>query len=140
MSIRTLGFLLVGCAATCFGQAERALCPRHIETPAYPSIAQSANVTGKVSVALTIDADGKVADVEATTTESNVPKSHLLESMTVTNIRRWTFAKPATAPYKQTIVYDYEIDKSAPLDGPTKVSFDLPGRVTIVASGRSATD
>lgn len=140
MSIRTLGFLLVGCAATCFGQAERALCPRHIETPAYPSIAQSANVTGKVSVALTIDADGKVADVEATTTESNVPKSHLLESMTVTNIRRWTFAKPATAPYKQTIVYDYEIDKSAPLDSPTKVSFDLPERVTIVASGRSATD
>jgi TonB family protein len=137
MSIRTLGFLLVCFTATRFGQAEQALCPRHIEAPVYPSIAQWANVTGKVSLALTIDADGKVADVKVTTTESNVPGSHLLESMTVTNIRRWTFAKPSLAPYKQTVVYDYEIDGSLPLDGPTKVTFDLPERVTIVASGRS---
>ncbi len=138
MSIRTFGFLLFFLAGTCFGQGGEPLCPKHIETPVYPSIAQIANVTGKVSVALTIDADGKVADVKATTTESNVPASHLLEATTVTNIRRWTFARPPLAPYKQTILYDYEIDKSVPLDGPTKVTFDLPERVTIVASGRSA--
>jgi hypothetical protein len=132
MSIRTLGFLLVCFTATWLGQAEQALCPRHIETPEYPTIAQWANATGEVSLALTIDADGKVADVKATTAGS-----HLLESMTVTNIRRWTFAKPSLAPYKQTVVYDYEIDRSLPLDGPTKVTFDLPERVTIVASGRS---
>ena len=140
MSVRTFGFLVFFFAGTCFGQVGEPLCPKHIETPVYPSIAQTANVTGKVSVALTIDADGNVADVKATTTESNVPASHLLEAMTVTNIRRWTFAKPPVAPYKQTIVYDYEIDKSVPSDGPTKVSFDLPEHVTIVASGRSATD
>ena len=140
MSIRTFGLLLFFFAGTCFGQVGEPLCPNHIETPVYPPIARTAHVTGKVSVALTINADGKVADVKATTTESNVPASHLLEAMTVTNIRRWTFAKPRIAPYKQTIVYDYEIDKSAPLDSPTKVSFDLPERVTIVASGRSATD
>ena len=140
MSRITFGFLLFCFVGTCFGQAGEQLCPKHIETPVYPSIAQIANVTGKVSVALTIDADGKVAAVEAATTEPNVPASHLLEAMTVTNIRRWTFAKPPVAPYKQTIVYDYEIEKSVPLDGPTKVSFDLPEHVTIVASGRSATD
>jgi hypothetical protein len=46
-------------------------------------------------------------------------------------------AKPPLAPYKQTIVYDYEIDESVPLDGPTQVTFDLPERVTIVARSRS---
>jgi hypothetical protein len=63
--------------------------------------------------------------------------SHLLEATTVTNIRRWTFAKPPLAPFKRTIVYEYEIDTSVPLDGPTNVAFDLPERVTIVASDRS---
>jgi hypothetical protein len=138
MSRITFGFLLFCFIGTCFGQAGEPLCPKHIETPVYPSIAQIANVTGKVSLELTIDAGGKVGDVKATTTESNVPGSHLLEGMTVTNIRRWTFAKPPLASYKQTIMYDYEIDKSVPLDGPTKVAFDLPERVTIVGSGRSA--
>jgi len=106
---------------------------RHIETPIYPSIAQIAHVTGKVTLMLTIDADGKVGDVKAVTMEL----TRLLEHASVTNVRRWTFAKPSAAPYKQTVVYDYDIDGSLPLDGPTKVTFDLPERVTIVGSGRS---
>jgi TonB family protein len=133
MSTRTLGLLLVCFTGTCFGQAEQALCPRHIETPVYPSIAQIAHVTGKVTLTLTIDADGKVGDVKAVTMES----TRLLEPASVTNVRRWTFARPSAAPYKQTVVYDYVIDGSLPLDGPTKVTFDLPERVTIVGSGRS---
>ena len=94
-------------------------------------------MTGKVTLTLTIDADGKVGDVKPTTTESNVPGSHLLEGVTVMNIRRWTFAKPRSAPFTQTIVYDFKIDTSLPLDGPTKVTFDLPERVMIVATDRS---
>lgn len=58
----------------------------------------------------------------------------LLEIGAISNIRHWTFTKPPFAPYKQTIVYDYQIDDSLPLDGPTKVVFDLPDRVTIVTS------
>jgi hypothetical protein len=96
---------------------------------------QIANVTAKVSLALTINAEGRVGDVKPRRWNQ---MSHLLDSMTVTNIRPWTFAKPPLAPYKRTIVYDYEIDKSVPLDGPTQVTFDLPERVTIVATGRSA--
>jgi len=35
----------------------------------------------------------------------------------------------------ETIVYDYEIDESLPLDDPkVNVKFDLPDHVTIVAS------
>jgi hypothetical protein len=103
-------------------------------------IALTANVTGEVTLTLTIDADGKVGDVKATT-DSNVPRfSTLLENVAVTNIRLWTFAKPPSAPYKQTIEYDYEIDRSLPLDGPTKVTFDLPERATIVARVTFAVD
>jgi Gram-negative bacterial TonB protein C-terminal len=94
MRITTLGFFLFCFTGTCFGQAGEALCPRHIETPVYPSIARIANVTGKVTLPVAIDADGKVGDVKATTTESNVPGSHLLEAMTVT-----TFANP---PWRHT--------------------------------------
>jgi TonB family protein len=137
MSGRVLAFLLVCSVGTCFGQGGEARCPRHIETPVYPSIANTAHVTGTVTLTLTIDADGNVADVEAKT-ESNVPRaSQLLEVVAVANIRQWTFARPPFAPYKQTIVYDYKMDQSLPLDGPTKVTFDLPERVTIVASFRS---
>lgn len=137
MSKRRLVFILVCLTGTCFGQSGEPLCPRHIETPTYPTIAHWANETGKVTLTLTIDADGKVKDAEAVTTDSNVSGSKLLEPGTVANIRRWTFANPPLAPYKQTIVYDYEIDRSLPLDGLTTVIFDLPERVTIVTSGRS---
>jgi TonB family protein len=137
LSKRLLGFLLACFTGTCFGQVGEALCPRHIETPTYPPIARWTNLTGKVTLTLTIDADGKVTDAEAVTTESNVSGSKALEGGTVANIRRWTFAKPPSAPYQQRIVYDYEIDKSLPLDGPTTVTFDLPERVAIVTSGFS---
>jgi len=85
----------------------------------------------------TIDADRKVADVKALTIESIPSASHMLEVTALVNGRRWTFAKPPSAPHRQSIVYDYEIDASAPLDRPSKVAFDLPERVMIVGSARS---
>lgn len=125
--------LICGCSE----HVEEPLCPRHIEIPFYPPIANSANVSGTVSLTLTIDAEGNVEDAKARTTDSNVQGSRLLENSSITNIRRWTFTKPPTAPYTRMISYKYEITRSLPLDSPTKVTFDLPQLVTIATGGRS---
>ena len=131
----TVGSLLLWLAASCFGQGQTPLCPRHIEPPGYPRIARVAHVTGKLVLSVTIDADGHVADAELTN-ESRL--TGLLKKGALSNMRRWTFTKPPSAPYKETIVYDYEIDDSLPLDDPnTYVKFDLPDRVTISTSGTS---
>jgi TonB family protein len=131
MKTKMLGCIMLLLAGVLSGQGTMSLCPRHIETPFYPSIARTANVYGRVFLLLTIDADGKVTDAEV----SNVAKSTpLLQPDTISNIRRWSFAKPPFSPYQQQIEYDYEIDRSLPLNGATQVTFDLPDRVTIVTS------
>ena len=132
--MKLFGCFLFGLAGTCFGQEAKPLCARHIEPPFYPPVAATAHVQGKVILSVTIDADGNVKDAEATNYEKWVA---LLKSSAISNIKSWTFMKPPFAPYKQTMAYDYEIDESLPLDGPTKVTLDLPDRVTVVTSGRS---
>ena len=133
MKVNLLGCFLLWLAGTCFGQEAKPLCPRHIELPAYSPLAATAHIQGNVILSVTIDADGNVKDAEAT----NGGKWALLEHNAISNIRHWTFTKPPFAPYKQTIVYDYQIDDSLPADAPTKVTLDLPERVTIVTSARS---
>jgi TonB family protein len=126
--------LVFCCAAPCLAQSQQPLYPRHIETPHFPPAARAANVTGSVSLNVTIDADGHVIKVEATTG----PK--MLQTAAAENLQHWTFAKPQTAPYEETITYDYEFDASLPgNDGYTaitNVNFDLPDRVTILANER----
>ncbi|MFZ0634548.1 MAG: energy transducer TonB [Candidatus Acidiferrales bacterium] len=132
------GCLLVWLAAACFGQGHEALCPRHVEPPVYPQIARVAHVTGNVVLSVTIDADGHVTNAEATNQDKFVA---LLKPGSIENIRHWTFAKPPFAPYVETIIYEYKIDLSLPLDDRAgviqKASFDLPDRVTIVTNGGS---
>jgi TonB family protein len=130
-------FLSLFLAGVCFGQTQEVLCPRHIETPSYPPLARTAHITGEVILAVTIGSDGNVTDAKVTTdTKSNA----VLLPGAIDNIRHWTFAKPPTAPYTQTIVYDFEFDGSLPGDDGhhpiTKVTFDLPDRVTISANLR----
>jgi len=103
----------------------------HVEAPYYPPIARTAHISGKVFLSITIDADGNVIGAEISTTKKSVP---LLVSGSIRNIRHWIFVKPSAAPYKQTIEYDYEIDDHLPFTSPTQISFDLPGRVTLVTS------
>jgi TonB family protein len=126
--------LWLGCA--CVAQGVVALCPKHIETPSYPAIARAAHVTGKVVLALTINAEGNVIEAKVTNGAAMLGESAL------DNIRHWTFTKPPTAPYTQTIVYDYEIDDSLPADDGShpivKVSYDLPDRVMILTNSRLA--
>src|SRR5271170_8132371 len=56
-----LPFLL---AFPCMSQTQESLCPKHIETPEYASIARTAHISGVVVMTLTIDAEGKVSDVK----------------------------------------------------------------------------
>ncbi|MGB6484050.1 MAG: TonB family protein [Candidatus Acidiferrales bacterium] len=137
MKLAKLACLVFGLAGTCF--AQEPLCPRHIETPSYPAIARMANVTGKVALQVTIGADGEITHIGFANTDK---RSRILEASASENLRHWTFAKPPSAPYSETITYDYEFDLSLPpYDGSpsrpviTKVSFDLPDRVIIVTNG-----
>jgi TonB family protein len=119
-------------AGVCGAQTQPALCPRHIETPVYPQIARMAQLSGKILLAVTIDADGKVQDARVASSETSETFVKLVGSSAINNVRHWTFAKPPTAPYTETLVYDYQIDRRTS-GGGTTVSFDLPERVTILS-------
>jgi hypothetical protein len=138
-----LGILLLWLAGVSFGQTEQALCPRHIEAPEYPPIARTAHLSGSVTLIVTIDQDGNVKSAEAVTGESITQVPTPLRKYAAENMMHWTFAKPASAPHAQTFVYDYELDTSLPPEGGkkstpaiTRVSFDLPNRVTIATNLR----
>jgi TonB family protein len=123
-------------ATGCSGNSRVPLCPRHIETPLYPVLARQTRITGKITLTVTIDADGSVKNVEASTNDPLRQKNPILQKSAVENMQHWTFAKPRLAPYQQTIEYDYIIDESLPLQADastviTKVSYDLPERVSI---------
>jgi TonB family protein len=132
MRAMTVGCLLLLAFAGCSRPVPQ-LFPSHIETPSYPGVARVARITGKVVLLVTIDADGNVIDAKAANDDKWVG---LLKIDTIDNIRHWTFAKPSSAPYTQTITYDYEFDSSLPQDyyRRTKVNFDLPRRVTILTN------
>ncbi len=60
MKAEMFGCLMLWLAGTCSGQEAMPLCPRHIETPIYPTIARTANVYGKVFLTVTVDEAGKL--------------------------------------------------------------------------------
>ena len=135
------GCLMLCMAAACFGQDRAAPCPRHIEAPGYPPAARAAHVTGKITLAVTIDADGNVVHVGATAEDPRQQAHPLLQKFAVENMQHWTFAKPASAPYTEVIVYDYEFDPALTPSGGksflpaiTKTTFDLPDHVTIATN------
>jgi len=129
MKLAAILLIALGFTAACSAQSNPPLCPRHIETPFYPAIAQTAHVSGKVTLTLTVDAEGNVTDARASSTTDPQRNASLLERPSLDNIRHWTFAKPPSAPYEQTIVYDFQLGDPGPHAG--YVSFDLPDRVTI---------
>jgi hypothetical protein len=73
-------FLL--CLATT-GQAQQALCPKHVETPTYPQLARQAMLAGKVALTLSVVAEGKVGSVEAATENPPLLKVPILQKSAV---------------------------------------------------------
>ena len=100
MRITIFACLAMWLLGVVLAQEAKPLCPRHVEPPFYPHVVRVAHVQGKVILLVTIDADGKVIDAEATNDEQRVL---LLKLSTASSIRRWTFTKPPFAPYKQMI-------------------------------------
>ena len=101
-------------AGVVFRQDQMPLCPRHIEAPSYPYIARAVHVTGKITLTVTIDADGNVTHVDAKA-EDPIQQAHpLFQKSAIENMQHWTFAKPPSAPYKQVVVYDYELGPAQP--------------------------
>ncbi len=98
-------------------------------------------MTGKITLTVTIGAEGRVESVEGTAEDPRQRAHPLLQRYAIENMRHWTFAKPPAAPYRETIVYDYELDADLPPeDGPssppaiTRVNFDLPDHVAILTN------
>jgi outer membrane biosynthesis protein TonB len=82
----------------------------------------------KVTLTVTIDAEGNVSKVEPKAEKS---ASEILARSAAQNMQHWTFAKPPSAPYTQTVVYDYALSVDSPERG--RVIFDLPDHVRIEA-------
>jgi TonB family protein len=130
------------CAVSCFGQTQPAICPKHIEAPAYPQLARQTHLTGGVTLSVTIDADGKVQHIATIAGKTSQHAHRVLQDSAVENMQHWTFNKPPSSPYTEVIVYDYEIDPTLPASGGPQrlpvtinVVFDLPDRVRILTNG-----
>jgi TonB family protein len=113
------------------------LCPRHIETPIYPTLAQIAHVQGKVTLKVAIDADGRVTNVEVADDPGHQAQQ-VLQKSAIDSMSLWTFERPASAPVSQLIIYEYKFDGTLPVNDHqnpiTKVNLDLPDRVTILSN------
>ena len=62
MTKPALLLLFLGLLEGCSGKTQQDLCTRHIETPTFPPIARTAHVTGKITLTVTIDANGRVTN------------------------------------------------------------------------------
>jgi len=112
-------------ANSAFGQGGESVCVKHIEVPEFGPLARAARLEGKVTVSLTIDADGKVIEAKGT----GAPR--VLCTQSEKNIRLWTFTKPTSAPSVQTIVYEYVLEGPPSEHYYSHATFDLPDHVTI---------
>ena len=137
MRTALLAIVMLIAAGGCSAQV--ALFPRHIEQASYPQIALTALVQGDVTLSVTIGLDGRVTSAEA------VDGPPLLFASAVKNIGAWTFDRPAAAPFVETFVYQFRIERQpVALGGCEKVvydvSYDLPNRVTVIAKQWRAPD
>ena len=134
MTNKMAASLVLWLMASCFGET---VCPRHIETPTYPTVARVARAQGKVTLNVTIDGEGKVSNVVATGDPLHQAQS-VFQKSAIDNIRHWTFEKPTSAPLMQVIVYEFKFDSSLPTSREnypiTQVNLDLPDRVTVLVN------
>lgn len=111
--------------------AQVSLFPRHVVAPTYPQIAKTAHITGKVLLLVTIEADGRVSNVELT---SGPP---LLQRNAIENVKLWVFDRPAAAPFIQTVVYNFQFGDDAfqksCKEGEVRVNYDFPEQVNLLA-------
>ena len=116
-------FVLLATSVICIGQ--EGVCVLHVESPNYPDLARQAQLSGTVTVTVTIEERGGV-----TSTKASGPR--LLKEEAERNIRTWIFSKGATGQLE--IVYEFRLTEPKVSYRPApEVQFDLPRRVTITS-------
>jgi hypothetical protein len=120
-----LVFALTGPTVT---KAQKVLCVRHIEAPQYDDIALAAHVTGIVTLEVTIDADGQVAQI------LRVGGPDVLSKSAQENVKKWSFDNLSKAPLVLNMIYDYRILGKPSDKAVTSATFDLPGHVTVIVN------
>jgi outer membrane biosynthesis protein TonB len=111
------------CAQVWASKAED-LCVLHEESPGYTRLARIAGLQGDVQVHIVVSAAGAVTDAHA------VSGHVYLRKLAEDNVKKWTFG--AREPRTADIVYQFRLKEPAIYqEVPSRVTFDLPYRVTI---------
>jgi len=121
--------LVIVIASHCFADHPPTAAPMHILAPRYPAIAKTAHITGEVDVQVKINADGSVGETTA------VSGPGLLYGASEDTVRQWRFARPSNAPLVGHVFCDYKLNPAVEnATSDVVVTFDLPNRVTILAT------
>lgn len=125
-------FLILGWSSWLFVGASQAsldhLCVAHLEVPDYPRLARLAQRQAVVDVKIDINKDGHV-------TAARMSTDSFFRREVDNNVRTWTFKHlPVNAkfPITHTVRFEFKLQGKR-AEEPTRVSFDLPDRVLIVA-------
>jgi Gram-negative bacterial TonB protein C-terminal len=122
-----LTFLVLACCNIQVGSLKPP-CVVHLESPSYNNVARFARLQGDVTVAVTIDSDGRVSSATATGTSSS-----LLRDEAEKNIRTWIFEKGGSRLIEVHFIFRL-VQPEVQNNPPAKVTFDLPERVTVVSN------
>ena len=118
-------------------QTSAQVCIRHLDPPTqYPIMARLARLQGSVVAKLRIAADGTVADVDVETKDTLLVEHPILQSEIRRLVKTWTFECPTCAPgaaFTHSISFNYRLEGDGSEHADTKISLDLPDKVTIVA-------
>jgi TonB family protein len=115
--------LLLLCAA----QEGSTLCVLHTESLEYPRLAWQARIEGEVRVRVHVGADGKVASAVSNSGHK------LLRQAAEENVRKWIFSPKCERDIE--VLYQFRLEApEVDLRPVTRVTFDLPDRVLVVAN------
>ena len=116
-------FALLAISLNCAGQG--GLCVLRLESPNYPDLARQAQLSGTVTVRVTIDENGSVLS-------ANASGPRLLREEAERNSRTWLFSRGATRELE--IVYQFQLTEPKLSYRPVpEVWLNLPRSVTITS-------
>ena len=113
------------------------VCVRHLDPPTqYPRIARLARLQGSIVAKLKITSAGRVADVAVDTKDPVLVAHPILQSEIRHLVKTWTFECQTCAPgadFTHSITFNYRLEGTESENAATRVSLDLPDKVTVVA-------
>jgi TonB family protein len=102
-------------------------CVIHLESPTYSNVARFAKLQGEVVVRVEISPDGRVTSARA------LGGTSLLGQEAERNALTWVFATGGKRDIE--VHYVFRLEKpEMEHNPPTRVTFDLPGRVIVISN------